>query len=476
MAGNVKKGFGTYLFIFLMMIIAAFLIMFVVMMGQPFTTIMGYQYFSYTNSEQEFTTTTNGDSINFDSIDVVRITSDYADISLQKNTELTQSFVISFKHNAKGFIKSDEKLGYSYKVDVVNEDGVNVLDVEINETQKGLFIQKDVRIDFYVPYFNSSDGSHNLQGKAFEFITNSGDILIGNKKEISVTNTDLTLSQKYINPSQLTIKSKSGSVYLYKYFDDSKLANLSFTTSSSYVKIYDNIKLLNQFSYTTSNGKFDGKGFEINPKGQSNINVGNGSFDVKIFDGDIDFTIKGGRFTISDFLYGSLISNESQEGASGKIDIGVILGNISMPFLGNSSVNIELIVGQAYLEGEGASINVDLIEDYSWIKTTSGNIKVCVAKDTLIQSKSGNIVCYYQSDNINQELNFGSTSGKISLYLNPSLACQINVYDRENQLREKNVSVVYFDVYENPCVINGGTKPINFVSDGKIVVDIYNIA
>ena len=56
MAGKVKKGFGTYMFIFLLMLIAAGLIVLLVMMFSPFKKVMGYQYIYYNNvGEESFT-------------------------------------------------------------------------------------------------------------------------------------------------------------------------------------------------------------------------------------------------------------------------------------------------------------------------------------------------------------------------------------------------------------------------------------
>lgn len=472
MAGNVKKGFGIYFLILLLSIVATFLIICVVMIFQPNKVILGYKYFIYRETSPfEYQLTSDKSSIDFKSINVFRVNSDYADIRIEKNPRV-DGIAVVVKNNSKGFAREGQDTDFSYSIETTVENGKKILDISIVEPQGVLFFQKDVEIALYVPYYDTEDGSHNISGKEFIFTTNSGNIYIGNQYAINEISPPNEITYSKINPSNLTIQSSSGLVYLYPEIQNNSL-NLNIKTKSSYVKMFSNMTFSN-LSLRTQNGSFDLKSLDC--FGECDFVLANGSLSAGIIGGNINLSIKGGSCEISQVV-GSISANNSIENAtSARIEIGEVTKNVSLPFLGGSSVTIDKVGGQAYLEGEGANINIKKIADSCWVKTTSGKIKVyTTGKDLTLQSTTGNITVYFASETIGNKLSFVSTSGNINLYTLASLGYTMNVYDTNDEPRTKNVKVEPFEEYSNPLQVNGGEKIIEFRSNGKINVSYFTI-
>lgn len=475
MAGNVKKGFGTYLLILLLSVVAAFLIICVVMIFQPFKVIMGYKYFTYSiTSPFEYQLTKSSTDINFSEKDIVRITSNYANIRIEKNPRVEDVAVV-VKSYAKGFAKSAQNTDFSYSISAVEENGKKILDISIKEPQGSLFFQKDIEIAFYVPYYDTENGSHDISGKEFILTTQSGTIFIGNQRAVNEENASKTHSLPNINPSDVTVQTGSGQVYVYPCIDSADLDNFTARTQSGSVKIFDDLTVSNDLSVRTQNGTITAS--SLYSFGKSEITLNDGKLIADSFTGNLNLTVKSGELRVTNII-GSLISNNPAIPASNaRFVVDVVTDDVSLPFLGNSYVEFKKIGGQAYLEGEGASINIQEIAKESWVKTTSGNIYVYTkGKDIFAQSTTGKIEVFYASNVIANEIKLASTKGQINLHLLPSLSYKMNVYDLNGALRTKDVKVEPFEEYSNPLVVNGGTKEIIFTSNGRINVSLFTIA
>lgn len=477
MAGNVKKGFGTYLFIFLMCVVAAFLITCVVMIFQPFKEILGYKYYTFSETspfEYQLTDASNN-IIDFENIDIVRISSDYANIRIEKNAHVDNAVAVVVKNNSKGFAKAEQDTDFSYSITQTSQDGKMVLDVSIKEPQSVLSFSKDIEISFYIPYYDVADGSHDVSDKKFILTTQSGNIFVGNARAVNQVNIDKDVSNENINPKDLTIQSGSGRIYIYSHLDTSALQNLSIKTNSASVNMYsDEINVARSFSFSTQNGGLYAN--NISGRGENKINLRNGKFSVDTFKGKVDLGIRGGNISISK-LDGSIVSESTIESATnGKILISQVLGNVSLPFLGNSQVEFGHITGQAYLEGEGADISIKKIDGRSWIKTTSGKVYVYSNNQSLsVHTEKGYINAYFNSSSLENVI-FRSTSGQINLHVLKSLAYKMNVYNLDGELRENGIKVEPFDEYKNPCIVNQGIKEIKFISNGNINVTTFQPA
>lgn len=474
MAGNVKKGFGTYFLILLLSLVAAFLIVCVVMIFQPFKVIMGYKYFTYKETSPfEYQLTSDNSNIDFKNKDMVRINSNYANIRIEKNPRVEGEVAVVFKNNSKGFARASQNTDFSYSIIETIENGKKILDISIVEPQGILFFQKDIEIAFYVPYYDASNGSHNIYGKEFVLTTTSGNIYIGNQFAINEITPSKDVSNPKINPSDITIQSSSGLIYFYTEIANTSFSNLNVRTKSSYVKMFGNIVATSNLSLRTQSGYFDLQ--SLGCLNNFDIILSNGMLNAKDIVGKLNLSIKAGQCDIST-IYGSIISNNSVESATNaRINIEEVTENVSLPFLGNSRVDIKKIGGQAYLEGDGSNINIKEVAGACWIKTKSGKIQVyTIGNDATIEATSGEIVVYYASNTILNSLKFSSTSGKIKLYVLPSLGYTMNVYDTNGQLRTKNVFVEPFEEYSNP-LYNSGDKEIIFKSNGRIEVSLFTL-
>lgn len=476
MAGNVKKGFGTYLLILLLSVVAAFLIICVVMIFQPFKVIMGYKYFTYGETTPfEYQLTTDNTDINFREKDIIRISSNYANIKIEKNPRVEDEVAVVVRSNAKGFAKSAQNTDFSYSISTSIEDGKKILDISVKEPQGSLFFQKDIEIDFYVPYYDTTNGSHDISGKEFIITTQSGSVFIGNQKAVNEENSSKTHSLSNINPSNLTVQTGSGQVYIYPNINSTNLENLTLRTQSGNIKIFDSLTISRALAMHTESGTITAKTLDC--MGENEVTLNNGKLIADIFKGKLNLTIKNGELNVTN-IYGSLISNNASISASNaRIIVDNVSKDVSLPFLGNSYVLIGKIGGQAYLEGEGANINLKEIAGESWVKTTTGSIYVyTTGKDVFAQSTTGEIEVFYASNVIANDIKFASTKGQINLHLLPSLSYKMNVYDLNGSLRTNDVKVEPFEEYSNPLVVNSGINEIIFTSNGKINVSLFTLS
>lgn len=476
MAGNVKKGFGIYLLILLLCVVAAFLITCVVMIFQPFKVVMGYKYFTYKEMTPFEYQLTSGDNIdiNIAEKDIIRMSSNYANIRIEKNTRV-DDVAVGIKVYAKGFAKANQDTDFNYSITTCLEDGKKVLDVSIKEPQGSLFFQKDVEIILYVPYYDASNGAHDLSNKEIIVLTKSGTVFVGNQRALTENSTSQNHSKPKINPENLTIQSDNGKVYLYSAIDSSSIKKLNIITQGSYVTMFDDLTISNKLRLKTEYGSFIAK--NINCSGDSEIILQDGKLKMNNFTGKMNFSIKNGEIIVNN-INGSIISNNSTEVAShAQIEIQSVSENVSLPFLGNSYVKINKIDGQAYLQGDGSNINIKEISGKSWFKTTSGNIYVyAMGNDIVAETDSGKIEAYFAGEEIQNLLSFSSKSGEIKLNILPSLAYKMNVYDLSGQPRVNNIKVEPFDSYDNPLIVNGGDKEIKFVSNGAIRVSLFSLS
>lgn len=488
MAGNVKKGFGTYFLILILSIIAAFLVICVVMIFQPGKVILGYKYFTYDAVKVENQLTDNS-NIDFSTKDIVRINSNYADIRVEKKASVRDEVEIVITNKSKGFAKANQNTDFTYSIVETTEDGRKILDISIVEPEGTIFFQKDVEIAFYVPYYDAENGSHSVSGKEFIITTNSGSVFIGNQYAINEISKSDKVSNPQINLSDLTIQTTSGLIYFYKEIEMSNgefatLNNLSIRTDSGRVEVFkDSLVVAKNLSFRTQRGKFVLN--NVASVGNTSIILSNGSLKAEKFIvgqqntitgkfGEMNFSIKGGSFEVSR-LCGSLIANDSIETATNsRIEIGEVTDDVSIPFLGNSSVVIGKVGGQAYLEGEKANINIKSIEDSSWIKTTGGNIELYTTSNFMVQSTTGQINVYFDNEKIEDELSLVSTSGSINLHILASLDCVIDVRNIDGEERTNNVFVEPMEDYSNPFTFNNGGGKINFKSNGKINVSLFS--
>ena len=479
MAGNVKRGFGTYLLILLLMLVAAFLITCVVMIFQPFKEVLGYQYFTYNDALPYEYNFTDNKSVAFDfkSKDIIKINSNYANIRIEKNTKV-DDVAVKITNKCKGFATANQNTDFEYKITSKVENSKNILEISVVEAEGVVFFQKDVEIAVLVPYYDCANNAETLAEQQIIITTKSGNVFIGNQNEINQTKDGAECSFPNLVVSDLSIQTTSGKVYLYPYLNPYFLS-LNIKTDSGNIKSFLNNFGVDSLSLKTQSGNIEANEISNNVTSTNNVSeifIENGSLNIQTFNGNIDLSMKNGSLNIQSVKGNIIANNSAKHFGKAKLIVNTVEGDVSLPFLGASNVNFDKITGQAYMEGEGCNINIAKIENVSYLKTTSGNIYVyTTADDVTAESTTGDIEVYFANKNIKNSLNFASTKGKIKLNILPTLEFKMQVKDLEGNFKTKGVSVETFDSFNNPLVVNGGTKEINFITNGKVQVALFNI-
>ena len=135
MAGGVKKGFATYLFILFLAVIATFLTIVVIMLFKPFNNILGFQYFIYASEDYRYnvTTTKNDDVIDFSTIEQINIDCDYAQVQIRKFNKV-DNIAIRFTNNSKGFARYDQDTSFSYEITYA-QDSNKIINITVHEPE-----------------------------------------------------------------------------------------------------------------------------------------------------------------------------------------------------------------------------------------------------------------------------------------------------------------------------------------------------
>jgi len=152
MAGKVKKGFGTYLFILFLMLIAAFLIVLMVMIFSPFKKVAGFQYIFYDDEYYEYNVTGGSSDAIFDlsSLKEIKVNCNYAQVSLERSDEADKNMV-KIINAANGFASAEADVDFSYKLYYEAGSDNSILCIDVHEAEASLFFSQRVEIAIVLP-------------------------------------------------------------------------------------------------------------------------------------------------------------------------------------------------------------------------------------------------------------------------------------------------------------------------------------
>ena len=467
MAGkNVNRGFAGYLLILLLMVIAAFLITVVVMFLSPFKPILGYEYISYEkvyDIDKETTALEGDDKINFTSLKEIDIDCGYAEVSVGRNSKIDHP-VVRITNNVVGFAKESQDTRLLYKV-YYTDNTKQVVKIETKEPDAFLYLNKKVKIELLVPkHFETSFNNTKIS-----IVNNSGSVYLGNKIEIQEGYTDITFKS-------LSIKTASGSV-VFNPFTKTTYNDLFIKTENGSVTSNVNLDVNNSLYISSQSGKVALKNLSILGSEDIKLDLKDSKFEANLINGNVDFNIKDGYFTVGK-ISGYLISNNATEQiGSARITINELEGHISLPYANNAVIKIKQMTpgSQAYINGLKSSVQIDDVNGLAIIKTTNGNIDVhSSGGDLTIETETGKVNVVYEANEIDNALNFVSKTGQIDLKIKGNLKFVATFKNCKGVNRTStDISIARYDSnFKNPLVVNDGTKPINFTSDGKINISL----
>ena len=459
MAGKVKKGFGTYMFILFLMLIAAFLITVMVMIFNPFKNVVGYQYLFYKDVHSETNVTGGGTNAIFDlgSMDEIKINCNYADVAVYRSN-MVQTNQIKIENTVNGFAKADGNVEFSYQIYYEKGSNNKVLCVDVKEAEGFLFLTKSVTVSIVLP----THGDYNLSNTKLNITNNSGSVYIGSGDAGSAT----------INIKSLDIKTKSGNIFLSGKLG-SQMQDIFISSERGEIESGINLEATNSFSLNSVYGKLQFKNIKSN--NTASMILGNSQFSANQITGNVDIEIDDGYFNVEK-LDGDISGNDAAEQmTTSTINIKEVDGNVSFPFANAAKINIAKINnGNAFIHGTTGSVVIGALSGYGWITMTSGSVDVALSGACEIVTTTGNINVKYTENTLSQALTIQSQSGNVSLGVNTTLPFVLNVYNDKGELRDHNkVDVEGFDsAFTIPLVINGGSTGINVSTNGAVSVSI----
>lgn len=460
--GNVKRGFGTYLLIFLFMIVLAFVLVVMIMMLKPFKTILNLKYFVH-RDKYVVTATTDDEEINYSALQELNINTNYADVEIVRNAKIEAPEIL-IQTNAFGFAKGDQNTDFTYSVNYVESDPTK-LNITVSEPSGFLFFDKQITISYRIPTSQSS----SLESTKINVVNTSGKLTLGNDREIKVGN-------PIINLSNVHFKTTKGTLVINKYVGDS-MNELFFKSESGGLQNYKDLQINDKLTVYSTKGNL--KLGTINYTGADAMQwtLGNSKFQAKSITGNVELDIGEGYLEV-DKLNGNLTSDDSlNEMGAATINIKEIDGNVSFPYSNTAKIHLGKVYEgkQVYINGTKGNVTIDEMNGGCWIETTKGNVSVhTYSNDIWVKTTSGTINVSYDNDDIYDTLDFISEKGNVNLKVRSELKFIMKAYNSKGEYRgSANINIDFYGKeFHNPLVINEGTKVINITTNSKINISL----
>lgn len=421
--GHIRKGFFFYFGLFVLLLIAIFMICLVVMMFNPGKSVLWMQYFTSSDSQRISKTTDAMQELDLNNVTDIEINCSYASVIVEKNNEYTLDGLY-IVNNAKGFAVSSNATPFDYQV---YYEG-STLKVDVTEPTGFMYLSKDIKIILHAAENSSLDFSNlNLTVN-----TTGGDINIGGTE---------AKAAKEIKLNSLNASTSSAYIIFTEMFDSSTLTDLKLNTESGKMYSTNEVSVGNQTfkglvancdtSLTTNNGSI---AFDV-------INVGNKKLSI---------TCKKGNVA-ADYIYAQDVEVSCVQG---NYKFGSVYGNLD------------------YTNSEDSILAPNIIADYiSGNFTISGRdgFKGSAEPDVEINKIDGGISTLVDKGSVI----VGEANGAIGVMSENNLKVDITV--GENNNATKRIVNANGDVTLAFLGIVGNT--VNVETDkGDVVINITSVA
>lgn len=371
--GKIKKGFFFYFGLFVLLLVAAFLVCLVIMMFNPGKSVIWMQYFtSNTHFLIEKTTGEDSHAIDWGEVREIYITTDYANVVVENNSDpARQGNGVYILNKAKGFAVSKNAVPFSY---TVTQTGTRV-EIDVTCPKGFLYFSKNVEIAVHKS--QRVAGAKLRDDLKVNIVTTDGDVDIGGPSTKAAVDAKL---------AQLSVKcTGKGDVQFSQNFDPSLLTKLEVTTAAGSIrgnKIFSsnstNVQGLqtncdvNLKTYAGDivfdNLLANGKAISLsNQKG--NIKIGNlsaenlkfedctqGNYVLDSVSANVDFTYSEDSIATPNFIFGDVAGDFtfSAIGANAKpsIDIKSVSGKLQVST--NGSLRVQKASGSVDVHSDGS--------------------------------------------------------------------------------------------------------------------------
>lgn len=467
--GKVKKGFGSYLFVLFLAIIATFLVLITVMLFSPFKNILGFKYFAF--KESKIITEIDAkeeEKFDFSTIDKININCNFAKVKVERAYNI-DDYAFKFENNLSGFARSDQDTDFTYEINYTDASK-NEIDVKVHEPEGFLYFNKNLTISVLI----STKKTYSLDNTEININNTKGDVLIGNVTK--TVNIEGQNDANYITIGSLNVKTTSGDVTILPY-TNSNIGKLFIKTNSGRITSNINLNLAYSWALYSNKGRIEFKEVTLNQY-TAKLDLNNSKFYAEKISANAELYMKDGYFDV-DIYNGDLSSNDALDQLSvGEINIKEYEGNLSLPYANASKINIKEVKADSeiYIHAKKGDINIGkLYADVAKIETTSGDVKIhSYGKDVDVKTTSGKINVTFDSDEIANSLDLQSKTGTVNLKVKSSLGFNLNVVDTNDQTRkDSKINIEWLDeVPDMPYGVNGGGKDINIKTNAKINISL----
>ena len=476
---GIKKGFFFYFGLFVLFLIAVFLIICVIMIFNPGKTILWMQYFTSSSAENVTETTDTGVAINFDTISRIEVDCSYADVQVKIDGDIGESCV-RIENNAKGFATAEQARPFSYSV--VNENGT--LKIAVTEPVGFIYFSNDISITINIDsnYFNGEFfPKYSFDDMAFNIKTTDGNITFGS----------VGFESQPFAPASITAKTTGGSIYLSENMKFNNLSQISLETDNGDIRTQGNnlgedlsgIEVTGaDVNLTTKTGDISLDLVKINTSGTLKIANDNGNVTISNLDvphrnitssnqGDkesygIQMDSYEGNYYI-DTIIGDLSFSPSEDIlGSPNIRIGTITGDmlVSSSIDANPDVTIETMNGNIYSFGTNGNYIINNMNGSANIDIESGSVDIKFVEQTnkgtdVITSTNGAITIGFKGP-INHTMTVTSDSANINFNFLNNVNFVANAYVNDGTNDQSNEMVNDDKITVNIGNYHGDKNPV----------------
>lgn len=476
---GIKKGFFFYFGLFVLFLIAVFLIICVIMIFNPGKTILWMQYFTSSSAKNVTETTDTGEAINFDTISRIEVDCSYADVQVKIDGDIGESCV-RIENNTKGFATAEQARPFSYSV--VNENGT--LKIAVTEPVGFIYFSNDISITINIDsnYFNGEFfPKYSFDNMAFNIKTTDGNITFGS----------VGFESQPFAPASITAKTTGGSIYLSENMKFNNLSQISLETDNGDIRTQGNnlgedlsgIEATDaDVNLTTKTGDISLDLVKINTSGTLKIANDNGNVTISKLDvpnrnitetnqGDkesygIQMDSYEGNYYI-DTIIGDLSFSPSEDIlGSPNIRIGTITGDmlVSSSIDANPDVTIETMNGNIYSFGTNGNYIINNMNGSANIDIESGSVDIKFVEQTnkgtdVITSTNGAITIGFKGP-INHTMTVTSDSANINFNFLNNVDFVANAYVNDGTNDQSNEMVNDDKITVNIGNYHGDKNPV----------------
>jgi len=461
---KVKKGFGMYLFLFLLFVGCLFVIWVIAMFFLPQRVILGLQYYTYSSEVKEERTTDTKVAFNFFNTRKIVVNSNASSVLIQKADVDSERIV--FVNKSSGFATGSDNVAYKHEIKYSDR----TLTVNVTEPQGFLKLSQNTQIIFQVP----QTSTYNFENTEFVISTESGSVVVGNTSTKDGTNA-------YLNLKKLSVNTQSGNIRITQFMNSNFDSLFLSTKSGRCYTDHENIQF-SSLKLATENGRFDFTGLTHLTGGVIEANLGNGRLNVKNLQGSLSLVCKDAEVNVESISKDLIGNNMKDKINRAKINVGRVEGNISLPYLKDSNLTINDVGGEANIESTSGNITIGGentgLSKTSFIKTKNGKINVKLLDNTVVKhnfaTESGDITITYLKEP-NSRTNVVSSSGNVNLFVKSGYKFKLTMKNSAGELYEKTSGKISIDLVTdnltNPLLVNGYTgdeKLIDISTNGNI--------